>query len=248
MSGTRERLCDARGEPLATFARGSDDGLPLVRDIRIAASADEDRVADAIVRELGGHVVVASPEVADALIARGATVRRRSIAMSCRPRAGHEPPAPAGITIAGAALLGAEVLLDAYIAAYPPGHPDHRARDREGQRTALQELMGGAVIGPMMRCSRVALRHARAVGAALVFDAGEDEALAMPWIGELFRHPSAPGGTGAAMLGAVLAAAAVDGIGRIGLRVTESNPARTLYERLGFTETHRLVTVRTPAV
>lgn len=243
MSALREELHDSRGEPVATFARGSDHGLPLIREIRIEASSGEAQVADVIVRELRGHVVVACPGLAELLIARGASVRRRSVAMSCRPHPGRVPPAPADVAIAGPAGVGADDLLDAYVDAYPPGHPDHHALDRDRQRAALEELMDGAVIGPLMPCSRVALLGARAVGAALVFDAREDEALGMPWLGELFRHPSAPRGTGAALLGAALTAAADEGIERVGLRVTESNPARVLYERRGFTETRRLVAV-----
>lgn len=243
MSGRREELRDSRGSLVATFARGSDHGLPLVRDIRIEGSADEGRLVDAIARELRDHVVMACPQIAESLIARGASVRRRSVAMSCRPCADHAPAARADIAITVAAGVSAEDLLDAYIDAYPPGHSDHHALDRDRQRAALQELIDGAVIGPMMGCSRVALVGGRPVGAALVFDASSDTALGMPWLGELFRDPSAPRGTGAAMLGTALAAAAEDGVERVGLRVTESNPALALYERLGFTETRRLVAV-----
>lgn len=56
-----------------------------------------------------------------------------------------------------------------------------------------------------------------------------------PWVTEVFRHPDrSPRGLGSLMLSAVLSRAAADGLTEIGLAVTEGNPARRVYETLGF--------------
>jgi len=170
--------------------------------------------------------------------------------MECDPAAERlpAPAVPAGMTIEPAAGRTPDDLLDAYIDAYPPAHPDHHVGlDRDGQREMLRALMAGEVIGPLLGCSRVACTTAGCVGASLVFDPSGEPPLGVPWIGELFRHPDAPRGTGAALLAATLDQARTDGLRVVGLRVSDGNPARALYDRLGFRPRQEVVTVFVPA-
>jgi GNAT superfamily N-acetyltransferase len=67
-------------------------------------------------------------------------------------------------------------------------------------------------------------------GAILIGTLPGDPPLNGPWIIELFRHP-AHRGVGRALLERALAIAPVPALG---LMVTEGNPARRLYEALGF--------------
>ena len=212
--------------------------------------ASAEQIADAIERELPGHIVGAPRELGELLILRGAIVRRRSTLMECDPSAERPlaPVVPPGVTIEPAPGRTPDDLLAAYMDAYPPAHPDHHVGlDRDGQREMLRALMAGEVIGPLLDCSRVARTAAGYVGAALVFDPSGEPPLGGPWIGELFRHPDAPRGTGAALLAATLDRARADGLRVVGLRVSDGNPARELYDRLGFRPRQEVVTVFVPA-
>ncbi len=74
------------------------------------------------------------------------------------------------------------------------------------------------------------------VGAVVVTDMEATEWWAGdPWLPELFVVSDLQGhGLGALLLGHALRACADGGYKRLGLTVTEGNPARHLYERLGF--------------
>ena len=246
----REQLADAAGQPVATFLRGDRDGFPLADDVQPEGGTSAEQIADAIERELRGHIIGAPRELGEVLVLRGAVARRRSTLMECDPATGRPPtPAPPpGVTIEPAAGRTPDDLLDAYIEAYPEAHPDHHAGlDRDGQREMLRALMAGEVIGPLLGCSRVALTPDGCVGASLVFDPAGEPPLGVPWVGELFRHPAAPSGVGASLLATTLDQARDDGLAVVGLRVSDGNPARALYDRLGFRPRQEVVTVFVPA-
>nr|WP_237535987.1 GNAT family N-acetyltransferase [Streptomyces sp. SID3343] len=94
-----------------------------------------------------------------------------------------------------------------------------------------------------MPCSVVAFDAGRPVAAALVNDAE----LYGPWIGEIFRDPDPRyAGLGGRLLRHALGRAAKDGVEAVGLAVTEGNPARAVYERLGFRQTGSLMNIVLP--
>ena len=241
----REALLDGAGRVVATFVRGTRDGLPLADDLSAAPGVPLPAIADVACAQLRGHVVETPAPLGDQLLARGATLRRRSVLMTCDPSAPRPAvPTPGGVLLGPARGVPVDALLDAYIDAYPPGHPDHHAgADHGGHRELLAALMAGAAIGPVMGCARTAATGGRLVGAALVFDMPGEPPLCGPWVGELFRHPGAPPGTGAALLAAALDRAAADGLPAVGLRVSTGNPARRLYDAFGFTQTRSSVAV-----
>jgi GNAT superfamily N-acetyltransferase len=245
-AGEREPLTDVSGRTLATFLRGTRDELPLADDLQPAAGVSAELIADAVERELPGHIVGAPRKLGELLVVRGATPRRRSTLMDwdrSLPRS-PAPAVPDGVTIGPAAGCSADELMDAYIDAYPPDHPDcHAGLDRDGQREMLRTLMDGEVIGPLLGCSRVARTAAGCLGAVLVNDPQGEPPLGVPWVSELFRHPDAPQGTGAALLAAALEQARADELPLVGLRVSDGNPARALYDRLGFRARQEVVTV-----
>lgn len=244
----REALCDAEGREVATYEAGIRDGLPLAHGLAAVEGVRLGNVAEIVVRRLRGHIVETTAPLGELLLAAGATLRRRSVLMTCDPAAPRDPvPTPEGVLLGPALGCPTDELLDAYIDAFPPGHPDHHAGvDRDGHRELLRSLMDGEVIGPLLGCSRTAAAAGRMAGAALIMEMPGEPPLAGPWVGELFRHPGAPRGTGAAMLAAALDRAAEDGLPRVGLRVSADNPARRLYDALGFTETRTSVAVLVP--
>lgn len=250
MSAARRTLRGPDGELAGTYVPGTREGLPLADDLTAAPRVSEAALAEAVLAGLPGHIVGAPPAVGELLAQAGAQVRRRVAILRRDPRA----PVPAttvpeGVRIEALGERGPDELLEAYLGAYGPGHPDHRAgMSRERERELLAHLMDGEEIGPLLAASRVALfEDGTAAGALLLF--GFDEVappLGGPWVGELFAHPGAPRGTGSALLAAGLEAAARSGLETIGLAVTDGNPARRLYERFGFAEARRFVAVLVP--
>lgn len=143
---------------------------------------------------------------------------------------------PNGVVVVGAGRP-AEDLVPARLRAFAAGHVDHAPT--RAQAAVLARIVEGREAGPLLDCSRLAVLSADAavVGVALVTDApviGDDGG---PWIADVYRDPDLRwAGLGTTLLCAVLTAAVDDGHDRIGLAVTDGNPARKLYERLGFRE------------
>ena len=147
-------------------------------------------------------------------------------------RAAAAVPAGSRLVAAG---RPAEDLLPARLRAFARGHVDH-ATER-AQEAVLERIVAGREAGPLLRCSRLAVdvETGGVIGVALVTDppAGPDDA--GPWIADIYRDPAPRwAGLGSTLLYAVMTAAVADGQRTIGLAVTDGNPARRLYERLGF--------------
>ncbi|MGI5160814.1 GNAT family N-acetyltransferase [Microbispora sp. CA-102843] len=242
MTEERRRMLGADGVPAFSYLEGVRDGSPwayAIEDIGPGA-------ADAMTSRMPGWVVSVPADLGQALLDRGARLLRHMNVMLCdlpsaRPLA---DAAPDGFRIVPCDRSPAEIF-PAWFAAYPPGHPDYRPRDGE---KALEEelvpLLGGEEIGPLLPCSVLAVRDGspgmgEVVGGVFVHDSNRG-----PWIADVFRHPDrSPRGLGARMLSTALARAAEGGLTTIGLVVTKGNPARRVYERLGFQAVAATMTV-----
>jgi GNAT superfamily N-acetyltransferase len=150
---------------------------------------------------------------------------------------------PPGVRFAGLDAVPDEALVPAWAAAYPPEHPDHVPG--EVAIEYLREILSGREIGPPLAAGRVALAASGAVGAVLLTQAPPNPAIDWPggaFVADLFRDPAPRwAGLGGALLRRGIAAAAAEGAERVGLSVTDGNPARRLYAALGF----RVTGVRT---
>jgi ribosomal protein S18 acetylase RimI-like enzyme len=223
----RAELIDEHGRPVLEYTAGTRAGRPWAHQVVVRDPAAVDRV----LTELPGWMLTAPEDLGLALVARGATLRRHAHKMTLDLRGRSWPPvAPAGVRLVPCDRPAAD-LLAAHLTAYGPGHVDHGAMTPERAADELAGMLSGELVGALLGCSRLAVDGGGAVvGGCLVNDVA-----GTAFVTNVFRDPArSPAGTGTALLAAVLSAAAADGVERITLVVTEGNPARRTYDRLGF--------------
>ncbi|MFB7014420.1 MULTISPECIES: GNAT family N-acetyltransferase [unclassified Streptomyces] len=101
-------------------------------------------------------------------------------------------------------------------------------------------MLAGSVLRPVLPCSALVVDEADRVVAGAIVTARDG----LPWIADVFRRPEARyAGLGANPLRRVISAATVDGLADISLVVSDANPARRVYEKLGFELTGTSLTV-----
>jgi len=130
------------------------------------------------------------------------------------------------------------------LAAYPPGHVDYQGPDPAVEAAELDLLLRGELVGPFLPGASAQVTAgdgedgggAGEVVAAVIVNRADGEApLGGPWVSQVLRLPGERwAGLGALALRHALAALAADGETSLGLAVTDGNPARGVYERLGF--------------
>ncbi|MFG3345936.1 GNAT family N-acetyltransferase [Streptomyces sp. NPDC048018] len=233
------------GRPVLTYVPGTRDGHPWA-DLAEVVGPDP---VPAVLGGMSGWAVSGSVELGEALVRHGARTLRHAHGMR-RDLVADPPPAewaslalPDGLRLAPCDRPAAD-LFPAWRAAFAPGHPDHdEGGDADVLGTLLAPLLAGDRIGPVLPCSTLAVDAAdRVVAGAVVTDRD-----GLPWIATVFRVPGPEGaGLGSVLLRRVLADAAARGLREIELVVSEGNPARSLYERLGFTLTRTSLTVLVP--
>ncbi|MEU6429910.1 GNAT family N-acetyltransferase [Microbispora sp. NPDC046973] len=235
-------LAGADGAPAVSYVEDERYGLPCADRVEVIGPG----AVDAIMAKLPGWAVVGPVDLGEALVARGARVRRHAHEMTCELRTA--PPAEAGAPDGFRFTpcdRPAEEVFAAWRAAYPPDHPDHRnVDDAAALRDILTPLLEGKVIGEILPCSLLAVDRDDAVAGGVLVTAFRGR----PWVAEVFRHPArTPSGLGARMLAAARDEAAAGGWERLGLAVSDGNPARRVYERLGFTLVGSSMTVVIPS-
>ncbi|MGW2253067.1 GNAT family N-acetyltransferase [Kitasatospora sp. NPDC001660] len=241
------------GVPVVRYRRGEREGRPWADLLEVldGGGPATTRVdpADFVRTELRGWVVSGSAELGRQLLDRGATVLRHAHTLR-RDLVADPPPAD----WAGAPLRGGlraapcdrapEELFEAWRAAFGPGHVDRFAGDdRQALAERLVPLLAGRAIGPVLPSSLLAVdADDRVAGGAVLTDRG-----GVPWVAEVFRHPEhGYPGLGADLLRRAVAGTAERGLTEVQLTVTEGNPARRVYERLGFTLAQTALTVLVP--
>lgn len=200
-------------------------------------------VADAVpvlLRDLAGHRVVTDDDaLVAALVAGGGTVQRRGhdyeYDLSKVPASYAESPVPQGFSLTRD--LDPDGLVEAHTAANPPGHPDHEpALDHLDD---LRAMVSGKILGPLVpeASSQVSSDTEGPCGAVLVVSRPPSiSGVGQAWVVDVFVHPRHQGrGLGGALLRRAVAGAAEAGHARLGLVVSDGNPARAAYDALGFT-------------
>jgi GNAT superfamily N-acetyltransferase len=231
----RTVLRDADG-PVGSYERDERGGAVYADLFRREPGVSAERAARAVLAELRGMRIAGDEALGRALLAAGGHATRHGHLMThdlvVRPD-WREPP---GYRLTDVDRPAAD-LLDAYRAAYPPEHVDHRPNPLPD----LEKDLAGAEYGPLRRGSGLAVADGGAVVGAIVIGTLPGEPpFNGPWVIDLFRHP-AHRGLGRALLARAIALA--DGPA-LGLMVTEGNPARALYEALGFRLVHTSLVVQ----
>jgi len=231
----RTVLSDADG-PVGSYDRSERDGHVYADLFDREPGVSAERTAEAVLEQLRGMRIAANEPLGRALVAAGGKPLRHAHLMShdlaVRPQ-WQEPP---GYRLTDVDRPATD-LVDAYRAAFGAGHVDHRDEPPERTLAELESHLSGREFGPLLRGSGLAVAGDGAVvGAILLGILLGDPPLNGPWLIEVFRDPEHRG-VGRALCERALALADVPALG---LMVTEGNPARGLYEALGF----RLVSTR----
>lgn len=198
-------------------------------------------VVPAVLDQLSGWWLTSPDEaLTGALLAAGATVVRHAHVYTFPLAEADGPPEPpqppAGLTIGPISRTPAE-LVPLVLAAYPPGHVDHQGDDRAVEEAELRLLLEGELVGPYLAgaSAQITAGDGQVVAAVIVNRAGGEAPLGGPWVSQVLRQPGDRwAGLGALALRHALAALAAAGETSLGLAVTDGNPARRVYERLGF--------------
>jgi ribosomal protein S18 acetylase RimI-like enzyme len=223
-------LLDAAGAPVGHYDHYERQGQLYADLFEREPGVSAEHAAAAVLADLRGMRIAGDGALGLELVAAGGEPLRHAHLMSHDLSERPALPDPAGYRLTDVDRPAAD-LMDAFIAAYPPGHPDHRAETHERALAAIDDYVTGREFGPLRRGSGLAVAPDGAVvGAILIGTLPGDPPLNGPWIIEVFRHPAHPG-VGRALIERALAIADAPALG---LMVTEGNPARALYERLGF--------------
>jgi GNAT superfamily N-acetyltransferase len=226
----RSRLIDAHGRTIGRYDAGTRQGRPMADLFDREPGVGADEAAAVVLAELPGYRIAGDEELGRALVAAGGTRYRHghlySHDLKDVPRKWTVPP---GIRLTDIDRPAAD-LLPARRAAYPPDHPDYGDVPVDDE-AELHGFIYGNRFGPLLRGSGLAVAaDDRVVGAVILATIPGDPPRNGPWVIDLFRDPACPG-VGRALLERALALATVDALGLI---VTEGNPARRLYESVGF--------------
>ncbi|WP_225642584.1 GNAT family N-acetyltransferase [Streptomyces werraensis] len=241
----RQVLTDPRGIPVLTYVQGTRDGRPWA-DLAEVVGPDP---VPAVLADMSGWAVSGSVELGAQLVQHGARVLRHAHSMQRHLKAHPPQPEWSALTLPGGLRFApcdrsAADVFPAWRAAFSPLHPDYYdGSDQQALDAQLAPLLAGEALGPVMPCSMLAVDDADRVIAGVVVTDRDS----LPWIATVFRRPDPHyAGLGSLLLRRMLADAASHGLAEIALAVSDANPARRLYERLGFKVTSTSLTVLVP--
>ncbi|HTY70845.1 MAG TPA: GNAT family N-acetyltransferase [Actinomycetes bacterium] len=254
MNGDDVEVRDDSGELVLGYLPLAAGGGPFA-DFVTAGSLGPDAAADAAARELSGwRAATTDPQLVAALRERGAVLTRhahihsRDLIADPAPAAWAVPLLPFGLRITGWDRPLEEVAVVVQ-AAYPPGHPDHHPRTSLDEVAAkdLRPYVLEEVLGPMLPVGGLVVDQERVVALLAVTDRQGVAPDGGPWVVDVARLPDpAYAGAGAALLQRALALLTEAGAPSLSLAVSEGNPARRLYERLGLVHAYSAWTLAIP--
>ncbi|HVQ19284.1 MAG TPA: GNAT family N-acetyltransferase [Actinomycetes bacterium] len=233
------------------------DGRPVLSYLLMAGQpptaadarplADSDTVASAVMTQLPGWQFSSSHDrLTDALLQRGCTVARHGHLFTIdllahRPDSSWQAPEldldrPTTGELRVTPLdRPARELVGLSLAAYPPGHPDAETQDPSQVEADINALLTGGAIGPLLDASAIVWDADTPVAMTIINRMPGEPPMGGPWVSEVCRAPDAAyRGVGSALLRNAMVQLAGAGEASLSLVVTEGNPAREAYERLGF--------------
>ena len=178
-------------------------------------------------------------------MAQGAVLERHAIVMRLPlPLApAYDDPEFLAFTAHAEPPLPWTEILPAFLAAYPPEHPDHVPGGAELVDSYLIPYTRGAALGPLLTpASAIAVGDGYAYGGVIIVDRPDEG----PWVCDVWRDPRPQyAGTGGRLLR--WAASRLPGFDALGLVVTVGNDAALrAYERIGFTRESTAWRLRLP--
>ena len=227
-------LLDAAGTPLADVLL--DDAVGA-RWAILTLRAPAAEVAPAVLAAYPGHrVVTEDEELAGLLVAAGGRVQRRAhdyeFDLTAVPPGWAETPAPQGFRLSQD--LDPTSLADAHAASSPPGHPDHEPGLDHVED--LRSMLAGELLGPNVPAATWQVSDGDGpCGAVIVTERPSKEHGTRGWVVDVFVDPRHQGrGLGGVLLRRAVAGATAAGYRTLGLVVSDGNPARAVYDALGF--------------
>jgi GNAT superfamily N-acetyltransferase len=205
------------------------------------AVAPVSQAAEAIVDSMRGwNLTTTNADLAAELVSLGAIPSRRYALMSVTLAevVWSEVPGPyerLDVLRLTPDLTITSDIVDLIRRAYPPGHPDQELGSDDDIRSDVQRALDGERLGPLMGPSRIVLEGARSVGMVIVNRVPGRAPTGGPWLTDICRDPDpAYRGLGRYLLQEVLRECLEGGDAAMSLAVTDGNPARQLYESVGF--------------
>jgi GNAT superfamily N-acetyltransferase len=228
-------LLDPDGTPLADVLL--DDSMGL-RWAILTLRAPGATAAPYVLARFPGHRVVTEDDaLVSALVAAGGTVARRGhdyeYDLALVPPAWGDEPAPEPYRLSQD--LDPVALAPVHAAAVPEGHPDYEAGLDHVED--LRAMLAGELLGPNVpEATWQVSDDAGPAGAVIVSARPMRGGGTRAWVLDVFLDPRHQGrGLGRVLMRRALAGAARAGLPAMGLVVSDGNPARRLYESLGFT-------------
>ncbi len=217
------------------------DAEPPVAEL-FEPAGDLGRVVDAILSDLAGWSLTTTDDaLAEALVGRGAVPTRHFALMSRDLRTWaptqEDAAMPPWLDIRhfGPSDEVPRGVIELVRAAYPPGHPDVELGGDDDIVHDIRRAQGGDRLGPLMDMSALVFDQERLVGLVLVNRVPGEPPVGGPWITDVCRDPDRRyAGLGRSLLTGVIRACVEGGEPALSLAVTEGNPARLVYESLGF--------------
>jgi GNAT superfamily N-acetyltransferase len=245
-------LRDDDGREIGRFVDASQEGLPTADLFELVEGVTVEEAVPVMLVAFRGRQVSGDPVIAQALIAAGARAGRhahvlsRDLVADPAPAEWCDPEPPEGLRLTPLDRPAAD-LAAAAVAAYPPEHVDNAHLDRPiDHPRELESLVAGRAVGPLLDCSGLAIDlDGAVVGAVLVNRDAMPPPYGGPWVTQVFRGAGGRG-AGRVLLQRALGLATRDGLSTLGLAVTDGNPARRLYEDLGFRHLLTSFAVRMP--
>lgn len=182
----------------------------------------------------GGVIAVEDVGASAALADAGFPMVRHVHGLAASPAVVASTPVRTDLRFAPLEEATLEQLAEVRLAAFPPGHPDHSPESTADRITAYARELADPD-NPVHAASRSAWLGDELVGTCLVMDSRHFPGFVGPWVQNLSRTPGERArGVGAALLVESARAVLESGGTYVGLAVTDSNPARRLYERMGW--------------
>ena len=187
----RRVLLDAAGAPVGRYDHDERGGVVYADLFVREPGVSPEHAAAAVLADLRGMRVAGDEALGRALIAAGGRVSRHAHLMSHDLAERPVPRELPGYRLTDVDRPAAD-LLDAYRAAFAPGHVDHRAETEARSLAELESHVGGREFGPLLRGSGLAVRDGAVAGAILLGTLPGDPPVNGPWVIELFRAPRPP--------------------------------------------------------